>query len=119
MADDAMPGTLQGHAERGILLRMSLVENVRESYSPPGIDVGIDLGNHRYLLLKTQDDLHQVGFATPGARTDEPDMWQPPTPQGARQEIRDSEDVGVGGLMQGARQLYRCCGVGLPVYKTR
>ena len=44
MANDAMPGTLQGHAERGILLRMSLVENVRESYSPSGIDVGIDFG---------------------------------------------------------------------------
>jgi len=36
----------------------------------------------------------------------------------ARQEICDAEDVRVGGLMQGVRQLDRCCGVGILVYKT-
>jgi hypothetical protein len=53
---------------------------MRESYSPQGIDVGIDLGNDRYMLLRTQERLRLVGFATPGAKTDEPDVWQPPTP---------------------------------------
>jgi hypothetical protein len=62
------------HAERGILLRMSLAENMCESYSPQGIDVGTDFGNDRYTLLKTQERLHLVGFATPGARTDERDV---------------------------------------------
>jgi len=43
-----------GHAEQGILLFLSLVENMPDSYSPQGIDLGIDLGNDRYILLRTQ-----------------------------------------------------------------
>ena len=62
-------------ADQNLLLRRTIAENMRESYSPQGIDVGIDLSNGKCTLLKTQEVMHQVNFANPGAKPGERDVW--------------------------------------------
>ena len=46
------------HAGRGILLRISVVEDARKSYIPLGIDVGIDLGKVGLLCTPPKYWLH-------------------------------------------------------------
>jgi hypothetical protein len=76
--------TVSGHtrewsADQHLLLRITIAANTRESYSPLGIDMGIDLSNDKRRLLKTQEGVRLVSFTKPGAKADEGDVWQPPT----------------------------------------